>query len=192
MTSTNTALVEIIHEFGRRYVAEYNNKLGHDPVVEKDEAWPSQCIIGEFNEELNTWKPSATEEMLTFENVEQALDIELHQDVKEYFGAMFSESIQATCEEGHLSLLFAWSKYDFERLQQNLIGHVLMKRKLKQSLTVFFAVTDQDDMILSVKNDSGEVWVEKVGAEPHKKVADSLINFMNMLAPHVETSADEG
>ena len=92
MTSKNTALVEIIHEFGRRYVAEYNNKLSHAPVVEKDEDWPSPCINGEFSEELNTWQPSATEETMTFENVEQALDIELHQDVKDYYSGEILQS----------------------------------------------------------------------------------------------------
>ncbi len=53
------------------------------------------------------------------------------------------------------------SHHDFERLQQNLIGHILMKQKLKQAITLFFAVTDEDDIILSVNNNTGEVWAEK-------------------------------
>lgn len=187
MTPTNLSLTSIIRDFGQRYVAQYNEKLGHDPLVEKDEAWPSPCVIKEFNDELNTWQPVDTKQNLSFSNVDQALEIELHQDIKTYFSAIFSESIQANCEEGYLSLLFAWSEEDFERLQQNLIGHVLMKRKLKQSLTVFFAVTDQDDLILSLKNDTGEVWVEKVGMEPHKKIANSITEFFQMCQPYVET-----
>lgn len=186
MTSTNLSITSIIRDFGQRYVALYNEKLGHDPLVEKDEEWPSPCVIREFNDELNTWNPVDTKETLSFNNVEQALEIELHQDIKNYFGAIFSDSVQAHCEEGYLSLLFAWSEQDFERLQQNLIGHVLMKRKLKQSVTIFFAVTDQDDLILSLKNDTGEVWVEKVGMEPHKKVANSITEFFQMCDPYVE------
>jgi SecY interacting protein Syd len=60
-----------------------------------------------------------------------------------------------------------------------------MKQKLKQPLTLFFALTDDENMILSVNNDNGEVWVEKVGCEAHKKVADSLTCFIRMLTPRI-------
>jgi SecY interacting protein Syd len=85
-----------------------------------------------------------------------------------------------------LSLLFAWNKDDFERLQENLIGHILMKRRLKQEETVFFAVTDEEDMIISVDNASGSVWVERVGCKPHKQLSDSLAQFISQLTPVVK------
>ena len=44
-------------------------------------------------------------------------------------------------------------------------------------------MTDNEDHIISVDNDSGEVWVEKVGCEPHKKLADSIAEFMLQLSP---------
>ena len=58
-----------------------------------------------------------------------------------------------------------------------------MKQRLKQTETVFFAVTDEEDIIISIDNANGEVWVERVGCKPHKKLSDSLANFIEQLTP---------
>ncbi len=109
----------------------------------------------------------------------------LHKDIKSYFTSLYSESLDALCDEGGLSLLFAWNKKDFERLQENLIGHILMKRRLKQQETIFFAVTDEEDIIISLDNATGEIWVERVGCKPHKKLSNSLAQFISQLTPVV-------
>lgn len=59
-----------------------------------------------------------------------------------------------------------------------------MKQRLKQDETIFFAVTDEEDMIISVDNNNGEVWVERVGCKPHKKISDSLVEFLRQLTPN--------
>ena len=114
----------------------------------------------------------------------------VRQDIKTYFTTFYSETLHATCSEGRLSLLFPWNNDDFQRLQENIIGHVLMKRKLKQTVSIFFAVTDDDDYILSLANDSGAVWVERVGREPLKKLSDSLPDFIYMLTPDITPDTD--
>jgi SecY interacting protein Syd len=68
-------------------------------------------------------------------------------------------------------------------LQENIIGHILMKKRLKQENTIFFGVTNEDDMILSINNETGAVWVERVGCKAHKKLADSLNDFIRQLTP---------
>jgi len=60
-----------------------------------------------------------------------------------------------------------------------------MKQRLKQAETVFFAVTDEEDMIITINNETGAVWVERVGCEPHKKLADSLAQFLTNIIPRV-------
>ena len=107
----------------------------------------------------------------------------MHDSIKQYFTCYYAESVDAECEEGRLSLLFPWNQDDFARLQENIIGHILMKRKLKQPETVFFAVTDQEDFILSIENETGAVWVEQVGKAPHKKLSDNLTDFIQQLTP---------
>ncbi|MEY8212969.1 MAG: SecY-interacting protein [Colwellia sp.] len=190
MTSTNKTLAQTLLNFSKDYSQQHIEQLGHLPIMEHDEQWLSPCELGPHDISHHYWQPVAMdseqltenkEKALSFTNVESALNIELHQDIKTYFTTIFSGDIEALCKDGELSLLFAWNKEDFERLQENLIGHILMKQKLKQAETVFFAVTDEEDMIISIDNSSGEVWVERVGCKPHKKLSDSLVDFISQL-----------
>ncbi len=186
MTDKNNDLSFALSMFIERYLEAYNTKYNHLPLIEHDEQWPSPCIESVFKTgEVDCWQPVNCPDELTFSNVEKALDIVLHKDIKTLFTSYYSDSLDASCEHGDLSLLLLWSEADFERLQENIIGHVLMKQKLKQELTLFFGVTDQDDFILSINNDNGEVWVEQVGKEPHKKLADSLTEFIQTLTPKI-------
>ncbi len=189
MTLTNTTLSQALLSFTEQFIANYQqNNAGELPTTEFDEQWLSPCTNEKFSDDLCRWQPVAIETLiakelimqpLSFSNVEQALSLELHPDIKTYFTTVFSESIDTQCAEGNLSLLFAWNEDDFSRLQENIIGHIMMKQRLKQAETVFFAVTDEEDIIISVDNVSGEVWAERVGCKPHKKVAGSLLDLFN-------------
>jgi len=185
MKTSSVDLVDCIIQLSAAYVVKYTEILAHLPLVEKDEQWPSPCLLQEYNDGFMCWKPVKIKDKLTFENIEQALEIKLHPSISQYYTVIYSENIPATCEEGHLQLLFAWSEQDFERLQQNIIGHIMMKQKLKQELTIFFAVTDDDNVLLSVNNSTGEVWAEKVGCQSHKKMADNLFEFIKDLQPDI-------
>lgn len=196
MSSANQKLTATLIQFAEQYCIHFKEEIGHLPVIERDEQWPSPCEVELQSDTHSYWRPalvcdttgaSDTDEPLSFKNVESALDVELHQDIKTYFSTIYSSDIDAKCQEGNLSLLFPWNKDDFDRLQENIIGHILMKRKLKQAITVFFAVTDEEDMIISIDNESGEVWVEQVGCNPHKKLSDSIASFITTLSPNVDS-----
>ncbi len=192
MTSSNSLnvnnnLSKTLQEFASQYIKNYQDSHEHLPQMEQDEQWPSPC------EQVETagnghvfWQPVVIDdEQLSFDNVESALNLTLHQDIKTYFTTLYSDSLDAKCHEGGLSLLFAWNHDDFQRLQENLIGHILMKQRLKQEETIFFAVTDEEDTIISIANNTGAVWVERVGCKPHKKLADSIVEFISQLTPVV-------
>ncbi|MBU2893963.1 SecY-interacting protein [Colwellia sp. D2M02] len=192
MTSSNTTLAQAVLTFAEQHVALHQERNNNElPSTEFDEQWSSPCISEKLADDLCSWQPIAIAKLveqkeiakpLSFNNVEQALDLVLHQDIKTYFTTIFSDSIEAQCADGSLTLLFAWSEADFERLQENIIGHIMMKQRLKQAETVFFAVTDEEDIIISLDNETGEVWAERVGCKPHKKIADSLADlFTNVL-----------
>ncbi|WP_422134014.1 SecY-interacting protein Syd [Endozoicomonas sp. ALD040] len=53
---------------------------------------------------------------------------------------------------------------------------------LRQPLTLFFVVTDMEDINLTLNNETGEVWVEKVGKKLHCKVSDNMAQFLTMLS----------
>lgn len=185
MKISNNSLNELVWNFSQDYLQAYQHRFEHLPITHQVEDWPSPCEQGIHEEEFSLWHPIKLEEILTFNNVEAALEVTIHHDIKQYFTTMYSDSLDASCAEGDLSLLFAWSAEDFARLQENIIGHILMKTKLKQKLTIFFATTDDDNHIISLDNDTGEIWVEKVGCEPHKKIADTLVEFISQLAPRI-------
>lgn len=149
-----------------------------------DSDWPSPCLSqsGEPNELIN-WLPFKRPEPASLANLESALEVTIPADLQYLFGAYFSHDINAQAADGSLTILQAWNEDDFDRLQKNLIAHVLMKRRLKQADTLFFALTDEDDIILSVDLASQAVMVERVGKEPHKKLADSLAEFITDLRP---------
>ncbi|GLX86783.1 protein Syd [Thalassotalea loyana] len=184
MKSPNS-LFEPIMGFANDFITLCEQVYGHKPYIEKDDEWPSPCICGERDSENDYWQPAPIKDSLTFANVEEALGVKLHPSVVEYFTSIYSEPVPAKTEDGLLELLFAWNIDDFDRLQRNIIGHVLMKQKLKQPVTIFFAVTDVDDIILSVDNESGEVWAEKVGKKPHKKIASSMAEFLENIENYV-------
>ncbi|KGJ90550.1 SecY-interacting protein [Thalassotalea sp. ND16A] len=182
MKNKEQSLGEIIRQFSDKFIAQQLQQTGKLPSVEHDDDWPSPCETGAIDGDgFISWQPVKMDETFDFKNVEQALSLTIHPDVHQYFSHIYSEAIPATCSEGNLELLFAWNKADYERLQQNIIGHLLMKQKLKQKETIFFAVTDEEDINLVVKNDSGEVWVEPVGCEPSKFIANNLIEFIESL-----------
>jgi SecY interacting protein Syd len=177
-------LNDAIWQLGQQYCQLFQENNSSLPQSDYDPDWPSPCIqrVNETTQQVY-WQPQRQNPVLDFSNVEQALEITLHQDIVAYYTAMYSDVIYTQCEYGVCELLFAWSEDDFKRLQQNLIGHLLMKKRLKQPATLFFALTDEEDTILSVDNNTGCVMVEQVGLTPTKVIAQSLADFIEQLTP---------
>lgn len=153
-------------------------------VVEYDNDWPSDCYrdSGTTGDSVN-WQPVKRSGAANFNDLETALEMKIHQDVVSYYSAFWSDNLNAKSSKGYLQLLQPWNQGDFERLQQNLVGHILMKRRLQQPETFFIALTDEDDFILTVHNTSGEVMLEQVGLLPKEVVAPNLAAFIQSLQP---------
>ncbi|MDC8830386.1 SecY-interacting protein [Alteromonas gilva] len=158
-----------------------------------------QLMTTEFDPELNSpcytthveagqpcqWQPVLMTIEQSFANIENALDITLNEQFCKFFTTYWSFNLQVRAEQGDCELLQVCSEDDFARLQENLIGHLLMKQRLKQPPTLFFGLTDEDDFILSVDNASGEVVVEQVGKIPQRCLAPDLASFLDGLTPPV-------
>ncbi|KEQ16214.1 SecY-interacting protein [Endozoicomonas numazuensis] len=180
------AVKDALNDFHEKFRRCYEIKHQSLPVIEHDSDWPSPCEQQEVADLAEvSWQPVVCEPRLDFDNIESALELELHPDIKAYYGSFYSANLPARTGEGELELLFAWSSKDFERLQENLLGHIWMKRKLRQPVTLFFAVTDMEDINLTLNNETGEIWAEKVGKKPHRKVASNMAEFLNTLEPVV-------
>jgi SecY interacting protein Syd len=174
-----------LDEFVQRYLTAAKS---HPEMlmVEYDSDWPSECltISGNPGDRVN-WQPIKRSGIANFNDLETALEIKIHQDIISFYSAYWSDNLSAETNKGYLQLLQPWNQSDFERLQQNLVGHILMKRRLKQPETFFIALTDEDDFILTVHNTSGEVMLEQVGLLPKEVVAPNLTEFIQSIQPSV-------
>ena len=160
-----------------------------------DPAWRSPCEIGKPYTrqsgngasdpgEFIRWHPVKRSLADDFPGLENALETEIHPDIKAYYGAWWSGNLEAEAPDGHVSLILLWNPDDAGRLLENQIGHALVNRRSKSPLSLFFACTEPNsNLILTVRNDTGEVLLERPGHKPLRTVAGSLAEFLDLLAP---------
>ena len=185
-----TPFISAFDAFVSAYVAssdEYNKGL----VTYFEKQWLSPCVDANNTKDAIdgqevAWQPVLRERQDTLKNLEDALEIHIPDELQQLFCRYYSHDLNAQTEQGKLTILQVWNPEDFDRLQKNLIAHVLMKRRLKQADTLFFALTDEEDFILSVMLSSGAVMLEKVGKAPQQEIASSLTDFMTRLSPSPE------
>lgn len=146
------------------------------------------CIQGEFDEssdEAVSWLPVKREPVGSFANVEHALELKLWSDINYFYGEYFAAPVLFDSPWGTGELLQVWNEADFDALQQNIIGHLMMKQKLKQPPTWFIGLLDEGDKMLTVDNADGSVWVEIPGELPSTQLAPSLAAFIEALSPRI-------
>jgi SecY interacting protein Syd len=153
-------------------------------LIDYDPQWPSLCYVqqGEVGDKV-LWQPVKQLQPATWHDFEHALGLTLHPSIIAFYQCYWSDNLPATHASGKLELIQVWNEADFARLQQNLIGHILMKRRLKQAETIFFALTEEEDFILSINNVSGEVVLEQIGLEPKQVIAADLASFLSSIEP---------
>ncbi len=180
------SVAEHITLFAKKWLASYQQEKGSMPVIEHDESWPSPCELGAPNSEGDIeWQAAPRKDKVDLSNLDEALDIKVNKSISEFYCTLYSAGLDAEFEGECLQLLQAWNDDDYQQLQQNLVGHVMMKKKLKQRITCFIAVTDDDRFIISVLNETGEVVLEPVGKEPSRVLASSVSEFLQSLKPLV-------
>ena len=178
-----TQLVTSLDHFIKRW-CQYQQQSQLTLQIEHDKQWLSPASEQEaVDGELVAWSPTRQQQNNNMQALQDGLGIEVNQQLQDYYCRYWSDNLNATTERGRLQLLQPWNQDDFVRLQQNLIAHVLMKRRLKQKDTLFFATTDDEDFIISVLNATGEVVLEQVGREPCEILAPNLAAFLDSLEP---------
>lgn len=151
--------------------------------LEADQNWRSPCEF-EVVDGLSHWRPSAMDTPLNFAGLANAANTPIHPDIQSYYSSYWSGSLQGKSEEGSLSLIQLWNNEDFERLVENLVGHLFMKNQSKQPFTVFFATTEEDsELFLSIDNETGKILLEEPGKPPLKEVESNIAAFLNRLEP---------
>jgi len=171
-----------LRDFTTRYCQHWLQQAGHAPASSDLYGVPSPCAL-EDREQQVVWQPQPFSLPPTLDAVERAVDIQLQPPITEFYTTQFAGDMQARFGENQLSLLQVWSEEDFLRLQENLIGHLVMQRRLRQSPTLFIATTDSEEEIISLSNLSGEVILEQPGRKQRVVLAESLEIFLKLLQP---------
>lgn len=150
-----------------------------------DPEWRSPCERSVDDESgLVHWYPVRQEPAVDFRGLANALEAPVHPDIKAYYGSYWSGHFEAKSKEGHVSLIQLWNPEDFDRLIENLVGHLLVKQRSKQPFTVFFANTEPDaELFLSIDNQSGKVLLEEPGRAPIREVETDIASFIDRLTP---------
>ena len=175
-------------DFSKKYVAAYEQ--AQLPLTVVLDAYGTSSCITRCAAGTASWLPTQQDVTLDFGHLERGLNLAVHRDFQDYFCCLWSDHLHASAERGELQLLMVWNQDDFIRLQENLIGHVLMKRRLGQQETLFFAQTEDENFILSILNHSGEVVLEPVGQEPTEALSDNLATFIASLQPITKPPQD--
>lgn len=173
---------KVLAQVHKSYAAHYEAQ-GSIPTTEYVDEWQSPCYQGAPEGEHIAWQAVEQVPSTEFNNVEKALELKLHHSVKDFFSRYWAGDLQVRFREHNLTLLQVQLPEDAERLQQNLIGHVMMKQRLRQPVTLFIGLGAEDDLILSVNNETGSVGLEYVGKEQHEVLASDLVFFLERVEP---------
>lgn len=174
------AVTRQIERLGDEYLALVHAHTKGLPLTDFDGEWPSACVVERVGEHQCHWQPVAMSRPPAFSRLAQALEVPILPALREYYGVRWSAALPVTYLDNDFELLQLWNEQDFEHLLANLIGHALEKRRIRQPLTLFFALVD-DDRLLTVENDSGTVFLETLGQRQPLEVCASLPEFLLLL-----------
>ncbi len=175
---------QALSEFTARYCQCWQQARGHGPQSQDLYGIPSPCLE-RTGDECVYWQPKPMAEGVDLAGVERALDIIVRPEIQAFFSTQYAGDMAARFGQHNLTLLQVWSEEDFQRVQENLIGHLVMQKRLKQSPTLFIATTDDEMEIIAVSNLTGEVVREKLGTTSREMLAPTLAAFLISLDPVV-------
>lgn len=158
-----------------------------DLLVEINPQWQAPIYLRESNDaDYWHWQPQIQQQPRSFDQLAAALEQPLHSSMSELYSRWYAADLALSWQQQPLWLLQVHGPEDSERLQANLAGHVLMKRRLRQAITLFIGVAaDSDDLLITLDNDSGAVGLEWVGQPQHETLAPNLSEFLQQLSPRL-------
>lgn len=175
---------EALQAFTQRYCDAWQQQRASLPRSEELYGIPSPCISATDGDAV-FWQPQPFSLPANISAVERAFDIVIQQPAHSYYTTQFAGDMQARFAGETMTLLQAWSPDDFQRMQENLIGHLVVQKRLKLSPTLFIATLDSELDVISVCNVSGEVLKETLGTRRRTTLSASLASFLNQLDPVV-------
>ena len=173
---------EALQAFTQRYCDAWQTTYQTWPQSEELYGVPSPCIISS-TQTMVTWQPQPFIPTQNVNAIERALDIVVQPALHSFYTTQFAGDMRARFQSETFTLLQTWSPDDFQRVQENLIGHLVTQKRLKLSPTLFIATLESDTEVISLCNLSGEVVKETLGRQQRTILAPTLADFLNRLEP---------
>lgn len=173
-----------LQQFTQRFCTKWQQQMGSWPLSEDLYGIPSPCTIHTTADAV-CWQPQPFVPVADLSAVERALEITLHPDIHAFYTTQFAGDMTALCGSTKLTLLQAWSEDDFQRVQENLIGHLVTQKRLKLAPTLFLATAEDEMEVISLCNLTGEILLERIGTTARNVLSSSLVTFLNTLEPLV-------
>ncbi|WP_087023533.1 SecY-interacting protein [Thaumasiovibrio subtropicus] len=179
------SVARALFSFTERYQQAWQAEGYALPQDDQLSGYASPCVERDSGLDVS-WQRVARQALADFDNVEQAIELRLHEDIKVFYGSQYAADMPAQFRQHPLTLLQVWSDEDLPRLQENMLGHLVMQRRLKLKPTMFIAAIDNDEQkLISICNLSGEVILETLGRGEHEVLSDSVEDFLAELTPRV-------
>jgi len=180
----NTTQTQLFALFERQKTLwqEKNQSL---PLHQVDSDWPSECLIGDVINGQSEWQAIPREPLADMSNIEAALKIQLHPSIIDFFCSAYADCIPCLFEDHPIDLIQVWNDDDFKQLQENMIAHFMMQKRLKQPASMFIASCSDEMQIISVVNETGQVQLENLGKGQERVLAESLSDFLMQLTPTI-------
>lgn len=156
-----------------KYRDKIRKKTGKEPFVDGNTEMTSPCILKNIHSG-SYWRP-VRRENADFSAVERGIGFTLNEDIKRFYGSLYSADLPVIYKGLKMELIQVWSDDDFIRLQENILGHLVMLDRLKLTPTVFIATVKDDRKIISIDNDSGNILYEFIGS-PKRIVIETLLH----------------
>lgn len=173
---------QALKAFTRRFCDAWHDAHSSWPQSEDLYGVPSPCIISTLQDRV-IWQPQRFEPAASLSAVERAMDIVVQEDIHAFYTTQYAGDMAARFDGDALTLLQTWSEDDLQRVQENLIGHLVTQKRLKLSPTLFIATLDSELDVISVCNLSGEVIKETLGTRNRDVLAPSLADFLTRIEP---------
>lgn len=158
-------------------------RTGQGLLAVHDPAAPSPAELLPAHQGRVGWQPWRRPEPGRFDNVADALAMRVHPSLGAFYGHYFAGNLEVCFKGLFLSLLQPWNQDDYERLQQNQIGHQLMLRKLGLPASWFIASCRDEQRLVTLDNTSGEVLLERLGKGRIGVLAPDLAGFLRRVEP---------
>jgi len=178
----NTTQTQLFALFDRQQALWQQQKQSL-PLQRFDADWISPCQVGDVQDGKIAWRAVQRQKPADLKNIEQALEIQLHPSIADFFGVAYADCLPCLFNGHPIELIQVWNDDDFKQLQENMIAHFMMQKRLNKPASMFIASCSDEMQIISILNATGQVQLETLGKGQEAILAENLADFLKELQP---------